>query len=279
MTQDLSAVNDPETVRPVPDNTLIAYVIPGVKKDVMACIRPCRPTRDWMDATPGQYAYRCIPLSAANTMGWEILNPVDVELRWSGRDKGDQIEVKAASRDPFAPHPHFGSGTVTWYLPFLFRTPPEYGLIVTGPANHDKDHIVPLDAFVRTDWIPFPFTMNWRLTTPDTTVRFEAGEPICRLLPYPLALLNEMHIEVHDMHEDPAFMQRVGDWEKQRAVDYEKQKAAEARWAAEGHEPDLKELWNSQYARGRGSDIAGVPHQTVFKCADIDDKRKQDKDQ
>jgi hypothetical protein len=119
-----------------------------------------------MDNTPGQYAYRCIPLSAANTMGWEILNPVDVELGWTGFDNGDQIQVKL-ERDPF----------------------------------------------VRTDWVPFPFTMNWRITTPNETIKFAAGEPICRVLPYPLELLNDMKIELHDMHEDPAFVQKVKGWE------------------------------------------------------------------
>ncbi len=266
-------MNDEATVRPVPDKTIIAYVIPGVKKDVTQVIRPCRPSREWMDATPGQYAYRCIPLSAANTMGWEILNPVDVELRWSGKEAGDTIDVKAASRDPFSPQPHFGSGTVTWYLPFLFRTPPDYGLMVTGPANHDKQHIVPLDAFVRTDWVPFPFTMNWRITTPGETVAFRAGEPICRILPYPLELLNDMRVELRNLSEDPVFAKRVEDWEKQRAVDYQKQREAEARWAAEGRKPDLKELWNSQYARGRGSDAGTTEHQNVYKCAEVDDRR------
>ena len=218
--------NNAGGVRPVPEDTLIAYVIPGVNKDVGKLMRPCRPGRDWMDATPGQYAYRCIPLSSANTMGWEILNPVDVTLSWSGLDNGDNITVKTATRDPFAPHPHFGSGTVTWYLPFLFRTPAEYGLIVTGPANQDKSHIVPLDAFVRTDWVPFPFTMNWRITTPGETIEFSAGEPICRVLPYPLALLNDVQVEIRDIGEDPAFMQKVGDWEKQRQVEYENQQKA-----------------------------------------------------
>ena len=266
-------MNAPEQVKPVPKNTLIAYVLPGVSRDMAKTIRPCKPSREWMDNTPGQYAYRCIPLTAANTMGWEILNPVDVELSWSGMDGGDQIEVKAV-KDPFAPQPHFGSGTVTWYLPFLFRTPPEYGLIITGPANQDKQHIVPLDAFVRTDWVPFPFTMNWRITTPKTTVKFVAGDAICRVLPYPLELLNNMELELHDTQEDPAFMQKVKDWEKQRQVDYQNQQKAEQEWAAEGKKPAMKDLWNSQYAKGRGSDSGAVEHQNVWNCAEPVDKRK-----
>jgi hypothetical protein len=164
----------------IPDNKIHAYVVPGVNKNVMESIRPCKVTRDWMDATPARYAYRCIPLTAANSMGWEILNPVDVDMSWTGTEAGDQLNINAASQDPFSPRPHFGSGTVTWYVPFLFRTPPDYGLIVMGPANQDKQGIVPLDAFIRTDWLPFPFTMNWRFTQANHTVSFKAGEPICR---------------------------------------------------------------------------------------------------
>lgn len=74
-------MNDSAEVKAVPENTIIAYVIPG-----------------------------------------------------AGFENGDEILVKA-ERDPFAPAPHFGSGTVTWYLPFLFRTPPRYGMMVTRPAS------------------------------------------------------------------------------------------------------------------------------------------------
>jgi len=266
-------MSDQAEPKAVPDNTILAYAIPGVTRELGTLIRPCRPSRDWMDNTPGQYAYRCIPLSSANTMGWELLNAVDVEISWSGADDGDHIEVQS-EKNPFAPHPHFGSGTVTWYLPFLFRTPPQYGLMVTGPANQDKAGIVPLDAFVRTDWVPFPFTMNWRITAPKTSIRFAAGEPICRILPYPLELLNEMQIEVHEMQDDPAFMQQVKDWEQQRQVDYQNQKKAEQEWAERGAKPAMKDLWNSQYAKGRGGTAASVEHQTVFKCAEPADKRK-----
>ncbi|WP_343856637.1 DUF6065 family protein [Aliiglaciecola litoralis] len=266
-----------ETASPlsIPENRIHAYVIPGVKRDVSKMIRPCTATRDWMDATPARYAYRCIPLTAANTMGWELLNPVDVEISWSGLENGDRLNIKPAKHDPFAPVPHFGSGTVTWYLPFLFRTPPEYGLLISGPANHDKQSITPLDAFVRTDWVPFPFTMNWRITQADTPITFAAGEPICRIMPFPLTLLNEMQMEFHDLGEDPVFMQKVKEWESNRQRNYQKQKEAEASWAAQGKKPELKELWNSQYAKGQGSEIGKIKHQNVYKCHEPDDMRKK----
>lgn len=251
--------------------------MPGVHQDVSESIRPCKITRDWMDETPARYAYRCIPLTAANSMGWEILNPVDTKIVWDGKDKGDQLHFKVQRTDPFAAKPHFGSGTITWYIPFIFRTPPDYGLIVTGPANQDKKHVVPLDAFIRSDWLPFPFTMNWRITQANEPVVFKQGEPICRIFPYPLALLNDMELEIRDLDEDPDFMQQVHQWNTERQGNYSKQKEAEAKWAKEGRKPELKELWNSQYAKGKGSEENTVAHQNFFKCKMPVNKRKRKK--
>ncbi|MFC4701966.1 DUF6065 family protein [Glaciecola siphonariae] len=259
----------------VPSNTIMAYVVPGVTHDVSQSIRPCKITRDWMDATPARYAYRCIPLTAANSMGWEILNPVDTEIVWDGKEKGDQLHFKVQRADPFAARPHFGGGTVTWYVPFIFRTPPDYGLIVAGPANQDKAGVVPLDAFIRTDWLSFPFTMNWRITQPDTKIVFKAGEPICRIFPYPLALLNEMKMEIRDLADDLGFMQQVQQWEVERRTNYQKQKDAEQQWAREGRKPELKELWNSQYAKGEGAENNKVKHQNMFKCEEPTNLRKK----
>jgi hypothetical protein len=176
-----------------------------------------------MDNMPARYTYRCIPLTVANSVGWEILNSVDDEISWTGLDGGDQLDIKTAHKGSFTPIPHFISGNVTWYIPFLFRTSPDYGLLISGPGNQDKSIAVLLDAFIRIDWLPFPFTMNWRLTEPNKTVKFKAREPICRIMPYPLALLNDMQLEIRDMQNDPNFMQQVQQWHKQRDASNESQ--------------------------------------------------------
>ncbi|HMZ02762.1 MAG TPA: DUF6065 family protein, partial [Burkholderiaceae bacterium] len=56
---------------------------------------------------------------------------------------------------------HFGSGILTFSLPYLFRTSPGYGMLVRGPTNCAKDGAAPLDGIVETDWAPYSFTMNW----------------------------------------------------------------------------------------------------------------------
>jgi hypothetical protein len=193
----------------LPPNSIHACVLPGVTEDVAKWILPCKASRDWMDAVPQRYVYRCIPLVAANTMGWELLNPVDCELLWDGGELNTSLRVKSAHHSRFGASSHFGCGIATWYVPFLFRTSADLGLVVTGPANHGHDDAVPLDAFVRTDWLPFPFTMNWRLTRKNEPVKFRAGEPLCRIYPYPIALLEETRLEIHDLAGDPAFLDEV----------------------------------------------------------------------
>ena len=254
-------------------NLIAAYILPGAPENVADLIRPARPKRGWMDRTPENYAYRCIPLSAANSMGWEILNPVSCEFRWNGLTPHAQVFVYRERELRFGPKSHFGTGVVTWELPFLFRTPPDYGLVVTGPANHDHAHITPLDGFIRTDWLPFPFTMNWRITSPDVPVRFEEGEPIARVFPYPLELLDNTGIELHDLDEDPDFKSQFDDWGKQRQQNYQARQH-KLNTTRPGENPDLDTLWNRQYVKGKGAGDAPVQHQALFRCQPVRDLRQ-----
>lgn len=262
---------------PVAANTIQACVIPGVTEDVSQWIKPCTASRDWMDAVPKKYVYRCIPLVAGNTMGWELLNPVESEFTWNGGELNNAISIRHKAQSAFAGSSHFGCGIVTWYLPFLFRTSPDLGLIVTGPANHERDDAVPLDAFVRTDWLPFPFTMNWRITRKHAPTTFQAGEPICRILPYPIALLEETTLEIRNLADDPGFLAEVQAWGEQRQQNVQKQQADAARWQTTGEVPTGEGVWNSQYvrAKSRDTDEGFQPHQTAFKCNAAVDKRNE----
>jgi hypothetical protein len=260
---------------PLPPNTIQACVLPGISEDVSHWIKPCSASREWMDEVPQRYIYRCVPMVAANTMGWELCNPVDSEIIWDGSELNPGLTVKNANHSRFAASSHFGCGIATWYLPFLFRTSPDLGLVVTGPANHGHDNATPLDAFVRTDWLPFPFTMNWRLTRRNEPVVFKAGEPICRIYPYPIALLENTRLEIHNLDSDPAFLNQVNQWGTQRQANVSAQQQEAARWQRTGEKPTGEGVWNSQYVRARGREGGEgfAPHQTAFRCQDPEDHR------
>src|SRR5215210_4179466 len=160
---------------------LVCYVAPGWSPR----IRPAQPTRPWMDATPESYAYRCLPLTIANVHGWEILNPCAFAARWGGGVEASSLEIDLSDAPDanFVPQSLFGSGIVTIHIEGLIRTAPGWNLWVCGPPNTPKDGVAALAGLIETDWSPYTFTMNWKLTRADEWVRFDENEPICFFFP------------------------------------------------------------------------------------------------
>ena len=143
--------------------------------------------RDWMDATPQRYAYRCLPLTIANQTGWWIKNPVGFTATWRGPSDPGSIDFQFDAAGEVWQNwinSQFGEGIITWNTPFLFRTKPEGSrLLVCGPANYFKANAHPLTALIESDWISMSFTMNWKIMVPDQPVRFELGEPLFQAIP------------------------------------------------------------------------------------------------
>src|SRR5262249_11690640 len=155
-------------------------------------LRPAPRRRRWMDETPRAFAYHCLPLVVGNLHGWEMLCPFALEATWSGGPAASDLAIRcgpadAALRPSFVASP-FGAGILSFSPMLLGRTEPGWTLWLEGPTNWIKDGIQPLAAAIETDWIPFTFSMNWKLTRPGT-VRFEKGEPFASFFPLPRGAL------------------------------------------------------------------------------------------
>jgi hypothetical protein len=112
---------------------------------------------------------------------------------------------------------HFGHGIVTWHVPYLFRTPPGYNLLVRGPANWPKDGIAALEGIVEADWSDATFTMNWQMTRRRHAVTFESNEPIAMLLPQRRGEIEDFHPELRDLASDPNAQEGYEVWAEDRA--------------------------------------------------------------
>lgn len=180
-------------------------------------IGPAPSRRRWMDETPGAYAYRCLPLTIANSHGWEIRCPIAFEAEWDGGASLDSVQIfvddghaperstrdKAASDETGFVESHFGSGILTFNPMGIFRTAPGVNLWVTGPPNRFKDGLQPQSALVETDWIPYNFTMNWMFTRSGTRVRFERGEPYCFVFPVPRGIVEDCEPKLRPITAEP----------------------------------------------------------------------------
>lgn len=207
-------------------------------------IAPAEARRDWMDGSVARAAYRCLPLTMANASGWELRLPAEVRVAWNG--KADRKAVTISGYDPSWPvrayvQSHFGEGVVTFVTGYLFRTSPGVAVWTSGPPNQPKDGISPLTGLVETDWLPFPFTMNWKFTRPGEVV-FAKGEVFCFVTLMEHAKLETVNPRVGDIGLDPELEREFKAWTDSRA-DFNKR--------LEEREPEaLREAWQRYYMRG-----------------------------
>ncbi len=147
-------------------------------------LEPLGLVRDWMSASRGKHAYKCLPLNIANQYGWAVLCPADFSVSWYGGL--DESDVEVVSNDPEFEKSiaisHFGEAVVTIQLDFIVKTPENYSTYIRGIPNKMDGIIKPLDAIIETDWLPFPFTYNFRFM--DTgVVDFKKGDPLFCFFP------------------------------------------------------------------------------------------------
>lgn len=204
---------------------------------------PAVSERAWMSETQFRFAYRCLPLTIANSMGWEVLCPVPIVAEWNGGVETGDIEIETAGgrESNWIAQSHFGHGVLTFQLHYLFRTEAGIGLWVRGSPNLPKDGISPLEGIVETDWLNFTFTMNWKFTRPGR-ISFDEDEPFCFLTPLNYHGLDEVVPEIVPIGANAELAAAFGDYEAKRKEFIEKLEA--------GDPETLRTGWQKWYMRG-----------------------------
>jgi hypothetical protein len=195
--------------------TVIAYRTPGSKGPYPRIV-PAPADRAWMEVETQRWANRCLPLRIANANGWFILNPAPVEIRWNGTRALDALTIRGLEDGVGLGRSMFGFGIVTFVIPYLFRTPRGVNLLVRGPANQPKDGVFPLDGLVETDWLPFSFTMNWKVTRPGMKIRFERDEPLAMLVPMERGGVERYEPEIRNLDSNPVLAAKYEAWLRSR---------------------------------------------------------------
>jgi len=216
--------------------------------------------REWMDATPNRFAYRCLPLTIANQTGWWVKNPVGFEATWRGRSEPGTIDFRfdvSGSLWSEWINNQFGHGIITWNTPFLFRTRPEGSrLLICGPINMFKAYAHPLSAIIESDWMSMSFTMNWKLMVPNQPVRFDLGEPLFQAIPLVSNLCADLESSVvtyQRLSDDPEIFEAYHTWHQGRRQFHQLKANGEVK-------PDE---WQKDYFQGR--DALGRPAPTIHQ--------------
>lgn len=219
--------------------------------------------REWMENAHQRFPYRCLPLVIANQAGWILRSPASFEAYWYGGPNKEDVEVRFVGRPDNRITSHFGAGTITFTIPYLFRTPPGINLWVKGPANWIKDGLQALEGIVETDWLVSTFTMNWKFTRMCEWVRFERGEPFCMLVPVPRGLAESLAPKCVPITTDPETDKTYRTWEQSRSGFLS---------GLQARDPNaIKKGWQKDYFQGKKPDGSGEfeDHQTRLSLRDF----------
>lgn len=212
---------------------------------------PGRPDRPWMDAFGARAPYRCLPLTMANTSGWELLCPAGLTAEWNGGTAAsDLIVTPDAPGEHVIASSHFAYGTLTFHPGYLFRTDAGWATMIGGAPNHLKHGIAPLSGLVETDWLPFPATMNWVFTAPGR-VRFEKGEPFAFVSVVEMAAVDRVDAAIRSLDSAPDLKAEYVAWSRSRS-------AFNAALSA-GEPEATKASWQRFYLNGTTPPGGGTP--------------------
>lgn len=188
---------------------LVCYALHDHAPKVVAA----RAQRQWMDDFEHREIYNCLPMVIANAYGWHILCPVPIEIRWNGGAGVSDLTITALKPLPgggpvrYFCESNFSSGIATMHMDYIFRTDPDWNLLVTGPFNGPKDNAYPLSGIVDSDQLCYPLTMNWQMQHPGS-VRFEEDEPFCGIIPVRTEAVAGCKPEMRRISDAPEIMRR-----------------------------------------------------------------------
>lgn len=189
---------------------ITAYKIGPTAMEIVPAMRE----RVWMDETPDKFAYRCLPLQIANTLGYWLLNPDTFVISWNGGMHQKDLMIHSPSGPCEYCTSSFGSGIITMHPGYIFRTEKEWDTLVTGPQNYWYKGMIPLSGVVETAWLPFTFTMNWKMTEPGTYI-IPKNVPLCQIYPIPHSY-QDIKAEIRHLDSNPELKDTYLQWAANR---------------------------------------------------------------
>lgn len=218
-------------------------------------IEKASPKRVWMDATQSHFAYRCLPLTIANMLGYHIFIKSEVAAEWDGRSETDAIKI--ISDNTNSASSIFGHGILTFHIDWLVTTDDDQNTIITGPHNHFIKNAHALTGVYETDWAPFSFTMNWKISNPGR-VKFGTDDPICHIYTIPRGHVESEPIYIRPLSENQELYKQYSDFDKSRA-EFIKRDENQKGWQ--------KHYFKGNYANGQKCPITN--HQTKINMPEI----------
>jgi hypothetical protein len=154
--------------------------------------------RDWMDETHKGHAYRCFPISQANTVGWSVSFLHDIEFVWDGVCDTLASHVTILKDDGKVCHTERANATISFDTGLFFKTDQNISIISIPPANYFIDGAMAFTSVISTSFFQDSYPISWKITRPNVPIKILAGTPIATLIPLSIGSLCEIELEINN---------------------------------------------------------------------------------
>ena len=154
--------------------------------------------RDWMDETVDGHAYKCFPVSLANTIGWSISFLDDIEFIWDGISDTTPDHVKILKDPGNICTTQRANATVSFYSGFFFESDENTSMLQIVPPNFFVDGATPFTTIISTSVLKEAIPIAWKITRPNTVIKIPAGMPVATFIPMSLKTYQDIDLEIKD---------------------------------------------------------------------------------
>jgi hypothetical protein len=174
--------------------------------------------RDWMEDTLDGHAYKCFPVSLANTIGWSISFLDDIEFIWDGVSDTSADHVKIISDPGQLCTTQRANATISFYSGIFFETEPDVSMLQIVPPNFFVDGATPFTTVISTSIFKEAIPIAWKITRPNTVIKIPAGMPVATFIPISLSKYQGVELEIKDkIFDEDHFLkqdEKIEVWEK-----------------------------------------------------------------
>lgn len=167
--------------------------------------------RDWMDATFQKHAYRCFPVSLANTLGWTFSYPEDISFIWDGNPGSDDGHVKVLSGERYV-FTNRANATISFNSGLTFRSDNNVSLLLMPVPNQFIDGVQGFTNILSTSVLEAPLPYAWKVTKANEVITIPAGTPIVSILPISLSSIQDYEMNLYTENFEQSFYQKLNDY-------------------------------------------------------------------
>lgn len=154
--------------------------------------------RDWMDATNERHAYKCFPISQANTIGWSVSFLHDIEFIWDGISDTTDNHVTILKDEGNVCHTKRANATISFDSGLFFKTDQDMSILSISPPNYFIDGAMAFTSIISTSFFPEAYPIAWRITRPNVPILIPAGTPVATLIPISIGNLCDIELDINN---------------------------------------------------------------------------------